>query len=577
MKLNYKQRIFGFILIIFSIFSICIIISEQKQEKQYKTESLESKLNGYVEIIHQYIAQNESGDNNIAHIERLTKILPKDLRVTIINNAGNVLYENDKDVTSLTKLDNHLDRPEIRKAQYKDFGSNIRMSESTQHEYLYYAKYFQSYYIRVALPYDIQIQSALKADNLFIYTVIGLFVIMLFILNIATNRFEKSITKLKDFTSRIKKGAPLPEDTKFQNDELGDISKELVHIFNELEYSKKTIESEREKLIQHFQYSEVGLSIFTPNFEKIYANTHFIQFLNLILNKPTFDVNSLFDNPAFTPVLEFVNNRLKGQNYSSYQYEVSGKILSMQVIVFDDKSFEVTIRDITRIEKNRLLKQEMTNNIAHELRTPVTSLRGYLETLTEQQLPEDKKSFFISRAHLQSIRLSNLIEDISLISKIEEAPNQFAKEQINLSQLLEELRIDMSSKLKENNVSFFTSVDNTLVMHGNYTLLYSIFRNLMDNSISYAGSNIEIHINNYMQDDKFLYFSYYDTGYGVAEQYLGKLFERFYRVNEGRTRDSGGSGLGLSIVRNAILLHKGEVQVKNRSNGGLEFLFSLQK
>lgn len=575
MKLNYKQRIFGFMFILFAFFSICTIISEQKQEKKYRTEALESKLAGYVEIIHQYIAQNQSGDGNMAHVDELIKILPKDIRVTVINGEGNVLY--DKDVTDLKTLDNHLDRPEVRKAQYQDYGTNIRMSASTQHEYLYYAQCFQTYFIRVALPYNIQTQSSLQADNLFIYIVIALFIIVLFLVNIAANRFESSITKLKDFTSRIKEGKPLPEDTKFPEDELGDISKELVHIFNEIETSKRNVEIEREKLIQHFQYSEVGLCIFNADFQKIYANTHFIQFLNLIANRPTFDVNSLFENEAFKPVLDFLNNRRKEQNYSASQYEVSGKILSIQVIVFDDKSFEITIRDITRIEKNRLLKQEMTNNIAHELRTPVTSLRGYLETLNEQHLPEDKQAFFISRAYLQSVRLSNLIEDVSLISKIEEAPTQFAMEQVNLSLLLDELRIDMSSKLKENNITLSISVDKELIIHGNYTLLYSIFRNLMDNSISYAGSNIEIHINNYMKDDKYVYFSFYDTGIGVPEQYLGRLFERFYRVNEGRTRDSGGSGLGLSIVKNAVLLHKGEIQVKNRLDGGLEFLFSLLK
>lgn len=575
MKLNYKQKIFGFMFILFTIFSVCIIISEQRQEKKYKTEALESKLDGYVEIIHKYIALNQSGDGNMAHVDELINILPKDIRVTIINAEGNVLY--DKDVSDLKTLDNHLNRPEVRKAQYQDYGTNIRMSVSTQHEYLYYAKYFQSYFIRVALPYNIATQSSLKADNLFIYIVIVLFIIILILVNIAANRFEKSITKLKDFTSRIKTGKPLPEDTKFPDDELGDISKELVHIFNEIEKNKKNVEIEREKLIQHFQYSEVGLCIFNSEFQKIYANTHFIQFLNLIANHPTFDVNSLFENDAFKPVLDFLNSRRKDQNYSASQYEVGGKILSIQVIVFDDKSFEITIRDITRIEKNRLLKQEMTNNIAHELRTPVTSLRGYLETLNEQHLPEDKQAFFISRAYLQSIRLSNLIEDVSLISKIEEAPAQFVMEQVNISLLLDELRIDMASKLKENNIALSISVDNDLVIHGNYTLLYSIFRNLMDNSISYGGSNIEVHINNYMKDDKYVYFSFYDTGNGVPEQYLGRLFERFYRVNEGRTRDSGGSGLGLSIVKNAVLLHKGEIQVKNRLDGGLEFLFSLLK
>ena len=219
----------------------------------------------------------------------------------------------------------------------------------------------------------------------------------------------------------------------------------------------------------------------------------------------------------------------------------------------------------------------MTNNIAHELRTPVTSLRGYLETLDSQKLEAYKQAQFIHRAHQQTIRLSNLIDDVSLISKIEEAPAQFKLEKVNLAQLVDEVRIDLTDGLAANDIKLNVSIKDDLTIEGNYTLLYSIFRNLVDNSISYAGQHIEVNIKNYMEDNEYLYFSFCDTGRGVDEQYLARLFERFYRVNEGRTRDTGGSGLGLSIVKNAVLFHKGEIQVKNRAGGGLEFFFTLKK
>jgi two-component system OmpR family sensor kinase/two-component system phosphate regulon sensor histidine kinase PhoR len=219
----------------------------------------------------------------------------------------------------------------------------------------------------------------------------------------------------------------------------------------------------------------------------------------------------------------------------------------------------------------------MTSNIAHELRTPVTCLRGYLETLNSLELNAAKQKQFIERAFLQTIRLSNLIEDVGIISKIEEAPSQFCLERLNLAVLINEVRVDLSDKLTARHIVFISSVNDNLTVTGNYTLLYSVFRNLVDNSISYAGPNVEIHLSNYAEDDNYFYFSYYDTGKGVGEQHLSRLFERFYRVSEGRTRDSGGSGLGLSIVKNAILFHKGDIQVKNRPNGGLEFLFTLKK
>ncbi|MDL2215193.1 two-component sensor histidine kinase [Dysgonomonas sp. OttesenSCG-928-M03] len=575
MKLTYKQRLFGIILILFAVFSICLIIFEQREQRKYKTEALESKLDGYVEIIHKYLKENQSVNSGSSSINELMDILPEDIRITIINADGTVAH--DKDVSDVRMFDNHLSRPEVLKAQYHDFGSNIRMSASTNQEYMYYAKFYQTYFVRVALPYNIQTQSMLKADNWFIYVVLILFVVVLLLVNLVAGRFGQSISKLKDFALKVKNDKTLPENPRFPDDELGEIGQDLVDIFEQKEKSKQEIEIEREKLVQHFQYSEMGLCLFSQQGKKVLANTHFIQYLNLILDKPTLDVGMILEDKAFSPVKEFINLHNKEQHYKSFRIEKSGKVFSIQVIVFEDKSFEVTIKDITKIEKNRILKQEMTNNVAHELRTPVTSLRGYLETLHDQQLPEEKRRQFIERAYQQIIRLSSLIDDVSLLSNIEETPGRYAMEKINLYQLINELRIDLSDKLNDQGIKLDISVNEGLEVKGNYTLLYSVFRNLMDNSINYGGSGIEIHINNYMEDDKYLYFSYYDTGSGVEEEHLNRLFERFYRVQEGRTRNSGGSGLGLSIVKNAILLHHGEIQAKIHKGSGLEFLFTLLK
>lgn len=575
MKLTYKQRIFFYFLIIFTLFALCIIIFEQKEEKVQRTKALEEQLDSYAEMLHSYIEFNHLSDSNITALQNLVAVLPQEIRISIINEAGKVTF--DKDVKDINTLDNHLDRPEIRNALYQNVGSNIRMSASTNHEYLYYAKHYKEYYIRVALPYTIQTKSMLKADNLFIYIVIGMFVIVLILLNYVAGRFGKSISQLKTLTTKIKEDQPLTEKIEFPDDELGEIGGQLVEILKQKEKSKHEIEIEREKLIQHFQYSEEGICIFDKGFKKIYANTHFFQFFNFIIDQPAFNLEAIIKEEVFSPVIDFINKRNADESYHTFSIRKNGKIFSIQTIVFEDASFEITIKDITRIEKTRLLKQEMTNNIAHELRTPVTSLRGYLETLDSQKLDSDKQHQFIHRAYLQTIRLSNLIEDVSLISKIEEAPTQFQLEKVNLSQLVDEVRIDLTEGLKTNDVKLNVSIDNNLTINGNYTLLYSVFRNLIDNTINYAGQHIEINITNYMEDNEYLYFSFCDTGKGVDEQHLTRLFERFYRLNEGRTRDTGGSGLGLSIVKNAILLHKGEIQVKNRATGGLEFFFTLKK
>lgn len=575
MKLTYKQRIFIYFVVIFAIFAGCIIYFEQEEEKKYRTEILEAKLDGYAELIHAYIANNNLHDSTMSKVREQIDLLPKDIRVTVIANDGKVLF--DKEVANVDSLGNHLDRPEIILALYQSYGSNIRKSASTKHEYIYYAKHYSDLFVRVALPYNVETKNLLKADNYFIYVVLAMFIGVLVLLNYVSTRFSKSISQLKSFTSRMKEGKPLSDSMQFPDDELGEIGHEVVDIFNQKEESKRDIEIEKEKLVKHFQFSKEGISTFASDFRNIYTNTYFIQYLNLIVDKPEFDTEALFRDEIFAPLSEFLKNKERKENNFSYQINKNGKVFHIQAIVFEDESFEVTIRDITKQEKTRLLKQEMTSNIAHELRTPVTSLRGYLETLTEQNLPEEKQKQFLSRAYQQIIRLSNLIEDVSLLSKIEEYSSKFTFERINLLQLINEVRIDLTDRMIKNNTNLFLSIPDNLSITGNYTLLYSIFRNLIDNSLNYGGENIEIHINDYMEDGDYVYLSFYDTGVGVEEHHLSRLFERFYRVGEGRTRDTGGSGLGLSIVKNAILLHQGQIQVKNRLEGGLEFLFTLKK
>ena len=221
----------------------------------------------------------------------------------------------------------------------------------------------------------------------------------------------------------------------------------------------------------------------------------------------------------------------------------------------------------------------MTNNIAHELRTPVTSIRGYLETIRSLYHNESDARIegFLERAYFQTIRLSELIQDISMLTKIEEAADRFELEPVNIRELLFELVEDLANDLNENQDTLEIDVDENVMIHGNRTLLYSVFRNLCENAISYAGKQIDIVVRCYNQNDKTYFFEFYDSGEGVDEKHLVRIFERFYRVNEGRTRINGGSGLGLSIVKNAVLFHKGSITAKNRPEGGLCFLMTFPK
>jgi len=569
MKLSYRKKLFTSFVFIFSFFTVGIVLFEQSREKNYKTDALTEKLDAYTEVANAIWIQYGSLDST-------DFIFPSNIRLTFIDLKGNVVYDNVmKDVSN---IENHSNRPEIILARENKTGSDIRTSSSNSQKYLYYAKRFNTHYIRVALPYNVQVQNVLKPDNLFIFYIIGLFVIILLIINYASGRFGNSIRKLKDFSDKEEQAFFEGIETDFPDDELGEIGKKIADNYNQLNESKKTITFEREKLLQHIHSSEEGICFFASDKSVEFYNGLFIQYINTIIDEANSDLSAIFSNIHFENVNSFLTNRNIEQKYFETKIEKQAKVFAVRLNIFENNSFEIVINDITHTEKTRILKQEMTGNITHELRTPITGLRGCLETILYKDLDAEKKQYFIEKAYSQSLALSELIQDMSLLTKIEDAPQSFRFESVNIPKIFEELKIEVENLLHEKNMRMEWEIPDNLLIYGNFNLLYAIFRNLTDNAIRYAGNDTSIHIQLYNEDKDFYYFSYFDTGVGISEEHhLNRLFERFYRITEGRTRETGGTGLGLSIVKNAVLFHKGKIVAKNRVGGGLEFLITIKK
>lgn len=228
--------------------------------------------------------------------------------------------------------------------------------------------------------------------------------------------------------------------------------------------------------------------------------------------------------------------------------------------------------------QSQKLKKQMTSNIAHELRTPVTSIRGYLETIIAcPDMDQEKKQMFIEKAYNQTLRLSELITDMALITKMEERSEKLHKEEIDLYDVANEVFDEFEERIAEKGNLVENMLSPGTVLIANRTLVYTIVRNLVENTLKYAGDGVKMHLECYSTIEKFCYLTYYDTGNGVPAEHLEKIFERFYRIDEGRARDIGGSGLGLSIVKNAVKFHGGSIRVINRQWGGLQFFFSLRR
>jgi signal transduction histidine kinase len=426
MKISFKpdKQFFRYYLPLFLLFSVSIFIFQWNREKKYKSDLFDERLSDFNEIVYQFF---ENSGGNLNQIDSMFRMWNKDsLRITIIDLKGVVVYDNvmkDK----VTTMENHISRPEIVEASMKRMGSDIRVSATTKQQYYYRATRYGNCYVRTSYPFNLNFNTLLSPDNLFLY----FWLIITF----------AGVTALLYFTNRVRM-------------------------------------------------------------------------------------------------------QLKQE----------------------------------QMEHDATIRRQLTQQVAHELKTPLTSIVGYMETLQNNpELPDDKKSFFIQRSHSQAIRLNELLQDLLLLNQLNEAPRSIVMEPVSINKTVNTVIDDVRLNLENNQVSVELSFPEEIWIKANPMLIYSIFRNLIDNSLAYAGENVAIGISMIGQDSKTYTFKYWDTGKGVDEQHLMRLFDRFYRVDKGRSRKNGGTGLGLAIVKNAIELHQGSVSVQNREAGGLEFIFSLHK
>ena len=227
-------------------------------------------------------------------------------------------------------------------------------------------------------------------------------------------------------------------------------------------------------------------------------------------------------------------------------------------------------------EKNKL-KRQLTNNINHELKTPVASIQICLETLLSGvELSDEKRVELIERCYVNNARLRNLLNDVSLITRMEDGSLLISKEPVVLNDIIGEIHKELDVVSEGEKMTLHTDFKDIVTVCGNLSLIGSIFRNLTENAIAYSGGK-NIYITLLANDADSCTISFEDDGRGVDPQKLHRLFERFYRIDKGRSRQIGGTGLGLSIVKHAVQFHGGNITVSNRTGGGLKFVFTLSK
>jgi signal transduction histidine kinase len=474
-KIFYKQfhlRLFWSVVGVFVSLTLVFFVLQYFSEKQFKTETFNSKLLEHNDYVHFLLKKNYPFDE-LAINEKM--------RTTVIDLTGKVLF--DSEVKTVQNIENHADRPEIQAALQKGSGYDVRRKSKTTGEYYFYsAKRYDNCIIRSAMPYDNELAAALKIDANVIYITLSILAVLILIFYNVMRHLGKNINQLKNFALQADKEETIIQNPAFSNDELGEISQHIVRIYNRLISTRKKLQDE-------------------------------------------------------------------------------------QILVLE------------QIEEKDTIKRQLTQNISHELKTPVSSIQGYLETIiNNKELDREIVDDFVKKSYIQSTRLSTLLSDISTLTRLDEASEMIEKEEVNISELIRSIFNDVSLQLAEKNIRISTNIaEKSLLCYGNSSLLYSIFRNLIDNTIAYAGTGIDIDLQCDDRDPALYRFTYSDNGIGIEPKHLSRIFERFYRIDKGRSRKAGGTGLGLAIVKNAVIFHGGTISARPRNGGGVEFLFSVRK
>ncbi len=469
-KLDYPRRLFLWLLGYSLLLVGCFVAFQYHREKEFKYEELNARLQG--------INSEILGSIDDFKTCRIPAHDFNNLRVSIIDTCGNVVYDNSLDTETTS---NHLDRKEIANAIKNGEGYSVRRhSESTGATYFYSATAGDNgYVVRTAVPYSATLNELLRADWGFIWVMGGITSLMCILGYFATRRVGLHITRLNRFAEMAERGERIYDTEPFPQDELGSISNHIVKLYADLQQA--------------------------------------------------------------------ISERNKEHKAALYEQQ----------------------------EKERIKKQ-LTNNINHELKTPIASIQVCLEILlSHKELDSDKRQEFLQRCMANAERLKHLLSDVSQITRMDDAPDSIAKENLDLATVISETANDCETMAQSHGIQIINEVMQPLPFNGNHTMLTSVFHNLIDNAVAYSGGN-EIKIRLANKDDDKMVITVSDNGVGVPAEHLPRLFERFYRIDKGRSRAAGGTGLGLSIVKNAVLLHNGTITVDNQPTGGLIFTITFK-
>lgn len=576
-----RKLLISFIIFIVVLMASFVLITnnsitktiESQYEKHFKNE-----LNLVAHLI-------ELNDDYLQNPEQLYKVLLKGTtRLTIIDQAGVVLVDSSKDVT---RMDNHINRPEVVDALDEDgFGRAIRYSDTLRKSFIYVAKRVtingETYYIRLADPIDEIAQISANNIKTAIWLALLASLVAAAIGIVISNKITKPIQDLIHSSDLIARGQYNKKIYVSSNDEVGQLAESFNTMRKNLSHTMNALTTRNAELQAILNSMASGIIAVDINENIILINQQCFDILNLpesvvsihdsvykvVKNQKIVDMIKRSTSEGHSTVAEIVHPHID-------------KILKVHVqpIRVDNREIMgtmIVIDDITQIRRLEGMRSEFVSNVTHELKTPLTSILGFVDTLKDGAIEDrDKAVRFLDIIENEAERLNRLISDILLLSEIENTVHEKEHISLSMAEIIQEVVDMLSINVGDKPIDFRFVTKRDVTIAANRDRIKQLMINLIDNAIKYTEAG-HVHIHLYY-DDKDAIVKIEDTGMGFDASQQVRLFERFYRIDKARSRKYGGTGLGLSIAKHIVNLYKGEIKVKSARGVGTTFTVLLPR
>ncbi|MFA6079548.1 MAG: ATP-binding protein, partial [Candidatus Omnitrophota bacterium] len=568
------KLIFSFIFVILISFAVTAFFLDKSLEENC-LHNIESSLVAQAHLIGNQIVPEYITKEDTSSLDILVKELrPKTkCRITIINKAGLVLADSDKLKQEVPDMENHIHRPEVKTALAGNTGIDTRYSPTLNIDMLYVAlpikdKSSTTGILRLALPLE-SVQKTLSAIRKIVVMGLVFAMALAFILgSIVAGNAIRPINRMILASRRFSDGDFSRRINQIPKDEIGELADTLNKMAQDIEDKIREIKAQNQKLAAIFNSMIEGVIVvdregsiisINPTIEKIFGvskkDVESKVFLEAIRNNDISDV--------IGAVLR------SGQGRSAeltLMYPVNRIFEVNATPIFDDNKVAgclVVIHDITEIRRLETVRSDFIANASHELKTPLTSIKGFVETLLEGALDDKENNRnFLMIIEEHASRLNNLVNDLLSLSHLESNDIVLDKEEMDLRQQIEGIILGFRSQLKKKSVEVKDDLPPKLLIKADKNRIDQVFTNLIDNAIKFNKEKGHIRISSEDMGGK-LKIVIEDSGAGIPEKDITRIFERFYRVDKARSRELGGTGLGLSIVKHIVELHKGAVGVES--------------